>query len=331
MSVNCLGEVIFERRYSQDERGIPTYTKVYKFELTDGREGPAAFTAAMPYIIGSAYDNKSHDADDLMSGDGVYETDPAIVCRGIDTVGVSDDGLTVMLSFTFRYPEWIEQSIQQSVNFMPEPGDYFPAADPVDWRAKVGWFYENEERTASRAFDSYNTAGEPTYVPIVNSAGDWFQPAPTFTSSKVVISVDVNVSKSDLDLADVLDLKNSVNDYPVTIRGLTFDTYDLLLRDVRVNEEFHPQHAENSGYYYGVHIEILVDLTEQHKLYLLDQGFYSLNGTARTPILIEGEPTADPKPLDGDGGVLASDADPVFLEFRVNLPKNWSILPLPAS
>lgn len=74
-----------------------------------------------------------------------------------------------------------------------------------------------------------------------------------------------------------------------------------------------------------------VGVTDEKAWYrrILNQGYRYLDGDGVShPILEDGQPISQPKLLAADGSILASDADPVWLEFKKYPPTDWGLLGL---
>ncbi|WP_437193569.1 hypothetical protein [Planctomicrobium sp. SH527] len=119
----------------------------------------------------------------------------------------------------------------------------------------------------------------------------------------------------------------TIGDLVVRLR-MSNDTFAKNIQDSKHS-------ARQLGYpYYVVSGEVhLKEDDEAWRLHLLDEGFHYLDGDSKKRIMLEdddGEKTVEPAEtqlLDGVGGVLGKDDDPVYNDFDMIRVASWSTLP----
>lgn len=258
------------------------YSRVFQVICDDPRTRPGTALLAVGFEIGQEY--KVIDPNDgvtvLESDDGAFVT--SISCQ---LASAADDGC-----------QW-----DVSVEYGPGGGEsaVFPA-NPVEHPIKISWGFAKHEVPVETDIDD---------KPIVNSAGDFFDPAPTRDDSRPVLKIVRNELTYDPLLA--LDWKDRINEdswygfEPGTVKAGEFPG------ELRFNAE--------CGFYYEVSYEFEIQPDGWVKK-LLDQGMRTLNATSGklANVLDEkGHQVSSPVLLDGSGQKLASGADPVILEFNI--------------
>lgn len=166
-----------------------------------------------------------------------------------------------------------------------------------------------------------------TPILVRNSAGDAFDPVPTYTHSNRMHTITRNslfFSESNAEA-----LSNSVNDSAFAIRGNVYARGELRLVNwsAQTAEWTNDQGATFS--YYEETIEIEASTFEHgHKLKVLDQGYRYKDGSDVKRIMDDSSPARpvpEPVLLDGAGGI-GSDSSPQFLEFDRYRYESWGVL-----
>lgn len=142
--------------------------------------------------------------------------------------------------------------------------------------------------------------------PIVNSAGDPFDPPLTKDDSRPVVRVVRNEPTFSLALA--YQYRDKVNGQA----WLGAEPRTVKAAPVKFRRLFHP----TCGFYFQVAYEFAFNPKGWTRR-PLDAGLRQKVDGAFEPIKDKGEPVSAPVPLDGAGQALAADAEPQYLEFEV--------------
>jgi hypothetical protein len=302
-----------------DERRMPRWTKRFEFQVDDpGEVDPDSW--ALPYFQGDEWTN------DLLVSDPDYVSKPGIICKSIRVEPSSEDGCEFSLTYEFGYDEGLTLLYERTEFQLDSVG--YPSADPLDWKPKIeyGWVKEQE---ACRWGYAYSGGGAESMVPITNSAGDVFVPAPTRSRNLRVISISRLQPSYDPDdeMLTWDSLIGTVCSEDMLVDGVIYPARSLFMDDITWRRFYV---GFQSYWIWDVSYRIIVDRDRLHKAILLDQGYYTLDGTDRVPITdITGALVASPVLLDGSGDLLSSGASPVFREFEINPRATWETLELP--
>lgn len=173
--------------------------------------------------------------------------------------------------------------------------------DPTLWPIRVSFGGDRTERVIYFDFNGN---------PIVNSAGDRFDPPITIDDSRSTMTVTRNerVTAFDLTLAETY--RDTINSAPWN----GFAAHTVKLGIITTSE---PQYDSNNlVYYYTVTYPFMIDRGGWRKE-ILDAGCNQLKViggiTQRVPIQHEGHPVSDPVALDGSGHELAPGGTPTTL------------------
>lgn len=183
---------------------------------------------------------------------------------------------------------------------------------------------------------AFNDQGERK-VPVVNSAGQPFDPPLTETRTRLVATIKYN--SEDFNPSEANQFQESVNDAPVIIG--TIDVLERMAKIIEYSAE--PQEFEGI-FYWAVTIKIEINtnqtLDEDDNVVaqgfdreVLDQGLFALNDDDPAKLVRmatgDGEQVTEPLKLDGSGKKLEPQtADTVFLPFKTNRQKDFSELRL---
>lgn len=259
----------FVRRGSRNQLWQRTYERTFTVTTDDPDDGPATVAAALPVGIGDSYVCRN-------------DSDPGSFCQSIDVECTTDDG-----------KGWTAVARYGPYDANLEP------ANPVERPIKVSWSFARFERPVIVDLDG---------VPVLNSAGDPFDPPLTIDDSRPILTIVRNEQGFDPLLA--YQFKDAVNADafwgvgPGIVKVL--DISDELTKDPDI------------GWYHVVtyQFEFNPDGWQAH---IADLGYRELNLTNElVPILFKGVPATVPARLNGEGGYLEDpDAETVFLDFNV--------------
>jgi len=268
-----VGEVYGARTSSINKMWQREYTRSFHVETSGPEVGALRVRAAtgIPQI-GHVYDNGLDPADPL------YEDDPGAYVVSIESAMDTD-------------PEHAGRDWTVTVTYGPfQPFDI----DPSLWPIKVSFGGERTEKVISR---------DKSGGPIVNSAGDPFDPPITIDDSRSTMTVTRNerVSSFDLTLAE---------QYRDKINSADWNGFEALSVKCGIISTSEPQYDSNARvYYYTVTYPFTIDRKGWLKD-ILDAGCNELDpdrGLPR-PIMRQGQQVSDPVPLDGAGHAL----DPTY-------------------
>ena len=277
-----VGEVYGARTSSINKLWQRTYTRTFHVETTGSQVGALRVRAAtgIPQI-GHTYNNGLDPADPL------YEDDPGAYVESVESAMDTDPEHGAV--------DWI---VTVNYGFLV-PFDINPSL----WPIKVSFGGERTEKATSK---------DKSGGPIVNSAGDPFDPPIVIDDSRSTMTVTRNelVSAFDLTLAE---------SYRDKINNEIWNGFDALTVKCGIISTSEPQYDSNARvYYYTVTYPFMIDRKGWLKN-ILDAGCNEIDsgtGLAK-PIMNQGQQVSDPVPLDGSGVRNAPGADPVFTDFDV--------------
>lgn len=174
-------------------------------------------------------------------------------------------------------------------------------------------------------------------TPIVNSAGDAFDPPITVVVYDTVAVVTKNVASVPVWL---LDYQGAVNDNTFEVDGVTAEVGSCLMGPIRISGKQTENGFTFRTLQMPLHFRSRRDLVtgeteapEAWKLEILDQGLRYKSGTNRKNIMDDStppQPVTTPVPLDGNGGKIAnpSASNLSYLTFDIHKRRNFSLLPL---
>lgn len=205
-----------------------------------------------------------------------------------------------------------------TVQYGPYDPTQFDAQNPLDAPPKVRFGLSRQSITADKDVDG---------KPVVNSAGQAFDPPIEKDESRLVMSVEVNVQTFDANLFAAY--KDTVNDdvwwifAPKTVKFM--------------NATAELQHSGdcpvNGGLYWVMTWEFEIKEDTWTKK-ILDQGLMCIgvsggsSGELIHCIDTEGQPASEPMLLDGAGHQNPKGAGPVYLSYDVYEPKDFSVFNL---
>lgn len=208
-------------------------------------------------------------------------------------------------------------------------------ANPLEEPPVVLWGTSKEEAPIVSA---YNEEGERK-VPVVNSAGQPFDPPLTEPRNRLVATIRYNSENFNAEAAN--EFLEAVNDAPTIIGRVRVE--ERMAKIIEFTGE--PQEFEGTNYStITIKVELNTNVTlavvddetvivaQGWDREVLDQGLFELKDGAlpEDPKLIvrmrtdDGEEVTEPLKLDGEGKKLdPQNADPVFLTFRTNKKKSF--------
>lgn len=299
MPVTSVTEVFRDRSGSINSSTEKSYTRIFE-AYTDSRYvGPVAvMTHVSIPQLGDYYVNGVVDPYDED-----YEEDLGAFVNEISAEEIGDAGIEWKVTVKYGPGNTLEQS-----------------GDPTLWKIRVRFGGERTERVV--LFDRFGN-------PIMNSAGDRFGDPLTVDSHMSTMVVTRNEKVSTYDL-------NKASDYSDTVNVATWNGFPPQTCKLGIIETSDEQYDPSTNtWYYTVTYPIKINRNTWIKQ-LLDQGFNELDDADESkPILSrDGQPLADPKPLDGAGHALSGTEgydSPVTLPFEVEDAVDWSGLGLDLS
>jgi hypothetical protein len=285
MPIVSVKEQFSGRDTSQSVKRERTYKRVFHVLTDDPRTGGFAVRAALGIQIGEPYQLGTPGPDLWAEGD------TGSFATSIRASVSSEDGLT-----------WTAE-----VDY----GPYEPetAESPLDEPEDVSWDQVTFEIPVD--YDANGTA-------ILNSAGDPYDPPVMIEDDRPVLTIVRNELEYNSDLSDLY--RGSVNasaffgKAPGTVKCMPMRAQRLWSPNLNINE----------GYYWKVTYTFHVN-RDGWKRKLLDQGYQELVSGVRKKILVDGLPASQPQLLNGSGLKLAVGSDPVYKEFTVHKPRDFSV------
>lgn len=288
------------RKAGENSKFEHVYARVFEATTSSRFIGPKAVRAHSDVPqMGQTYNN-AHPSTGVTSMHADYEADAGAFVNDISVDSVSDDGTYWQVTVGYGPANTDEQS-----------------GDPTEWKIRVRFGGERTERVV--LFDRFGN-------PIMNSAGDRFGDPLTVDShiSTMLITRNELVSTFDLSLA---------SDYSDTVNSATWNGFPAKTCKMGIIETSDEQYDTlTQRWYYAVTYPIKINRDTWTKQ-LLDQGFNELDPYDNSkPILSrDGQPVADPRPLDGSGHELDGTdgySSPTILPFEVEDAVDWSGLGL---
>jgi hypothetical protein len=281
-----------------DAKGNATYTRAFRVTADSyalrAKGAVEAVVAQKGIEIGTPY-----EVLDPADGVTVLESDDAASCQEISAASASDDGYS-----------W-----DVTVSYGPLGGEAatFPA-NPLEWPVEFALQSAQDRKPADEDRDGN---------PVLNSAGDAFDPPPEIDFSRIVFEVTRNEATFSPVLAQTW--KHTVNDAVFSIAGENYAAGTVLIQDIVAGKPlFHP----DAGWYWRITYKFEVK-PEGWKKKILDQGMKEIvAGAKRAMKDSQGQPISSPELLDGLGVKLAAGGTPVFLEFDLYPESNFSLLAL---
>jgi hypothetical protein len=190
---------------------------------------------------------------------------------------------------------------------------------------------EFQSAVYTRVADTYYKYTEDEYEekPILNSAGDKFDPPLEREVTLTRLVIQKNYAWSAFSAQDKYDFENSVNMYPMSIASISASALcaKMLSIDIQVGNLTDVKKTP----YWIVKFTIEIN-RDKYTRKVLDAGYNyidtSVSPEQKKQILLNGQAAADPQLLDGSGGKGDPD-DPEYLEFDTILRKDWKQFDLP--
>jgi hypothetical protein len=181
--------------------------------------------------------------------------------------------------------------------------------------------YENETDTKPK-------------IPILNSAGDLFDPPLMKVKTNLMITVSYSLQSS-FNPDSVLGNIDTLNKENIVVAGFKIPALMGLLKSFSAKTAYTPEDVM----YWTVSVGIEYN-PEGWTADILDAGlsFLKTEGSTKKkhPVMIEDEEgkkvrASEPIPLDGSGGILDVDSHPegVYLQFKIYRASSWSSFQLP--
>lgn len=169
-------------------------------------------------------------------------------------------------------------------------------------------------------------------VPVVNSAGDPFDPPIMDVHHTLLIKITRAELAMDFDPDTMLGFINSANALQETIGGVRGEENTFRLVDVASDSDVYvdPDTDEETEFFV---VSYTIEYNpEGQDRKILDCGFRThaepKDGQPKV-IMVDGQPATDPIKLDGKGGQLGAKDNPVYILFRTRKLLDWRALDLP--
>ena len=282
--------------------------------------------------------NPLHTVVDIGNAPGIpilwnrYPSDPVCYCEKVNVKRTrsSREVWEVTASYTNKIDEEDE-----------------PEENPLARPWKLSWASQTFQKVAERGIKRETIDAQGTTIvaapagdiegPIINSAGDQFDPPVQIEASNWALTAKKNIASVPTWL---MDFRDSLNDSQITIAGVTFEKNELRINSMSIGEYA----IENDIGYFPFEIQI-AQKSETWTRELLDQGTHEIKtvnvGGVSTDSRVrivdkKGQHVTEPIRLDGEGKKLEPDTAPVedsiFIRYQVYLKeRDYSSLGLPTS
>lgn len=288
------------RKGSEDENGFRTYVRRWRVTAPSTDYGPRRVVQEVGVRRGDLYEIGTFTK--VVGDNGAVSYVPVedwaerdlCYCNGIETqetdVEGDEDGVDWIVTAT--YGVWNPDKTES----------------PLDEPPDLSWSFASYNRLADRAYDDEGNLA----VPIVNTAGDPFDPPTEIDDPRPVLTVVVNLPyPQGYSPARAYAYRNAVN------ADEFFSVPPGYVKAVPpvAQRLYHPE----CGFYWKVTYEFHFNPDGWLRT-ILNQGTRQLNaaGDGYASILTEtGQLATDPVPLDQDGRALGPGDDPLFLDFAV--------------
>jgi hypothetical protein len=199
---------------------------------------------------------------------------------------------------------------------LPEGDRDGRSRDPANRDDEYEWSYTDRRKVISAAHLVVDGIIQPA-APIANSAGFPFDPLPEIDDSRLTLTISRN--EKDYDPRIAFTYGDKLNADPF----FDFAPYTAKMRPPVARRFF-----EDGEFWWRVTYKIEFRTEEPFwEIELLDAGYHALAGLEDVPYRIpdrDGNPVNEPWPLDGAGGQLEPDAEPVYRRFR---PVEYTAVP----
>lgn len=279
MSVIEVSEV-YQRSGTQNQDWKRTYSRQWQVITNNHADGPVTVRESVPVRIGNVFECGN-------------DVDLGAYCTSINASCTAVDGL-----------QW-----EVTAEYGPYDANVAPA-NPVERPIEISWGFDQFQRVAER---------DANDDPIVNSAGEPFDPPVMIDDSRSVLTITRNESTYNDELA--ADFKDSIN--LDVFWGKAPGTVKVMMISAQLKRD------QDIGWYWVVTYQFQVD-KNGWKRPLVDIGMrqLSVSGTAYEPILINGVPISAPALLNGEGRANAADDEPVLLYFDTYKEREFASLNL---
>jgi hypothetical protein len=248
-----------------------------------------------------------------------YPSDTNAICTDLDIRRDDEGRLFWNVAVHYRPRNQNLISGDESIAF---PWQARPLID-FDW-ARLNKVVDRAYRMTKDDSGASQDERESPSVPIENSAGQSFDPPIMQDVSNLVIKIRRN--EKDFSPGRAEKYKNTINSEQLVVADVKIEPKCGLMRGIRGK----PAWNEDGQKYWEVEYTIEVR-PDTHIRKILDVGYYTKDEDGEwTPIKdTDDNYVTEPKKMDGEGGVLADGADPVYLEYQTYYAINWTNLDLP--
>lgn len=182
---------------------------------------------------------------------------------------------------------------------------------PVEDPAVVDWGYEEFD-------EAYFTDHSETPLPVVNTAGEPFDPFPTRSAGVRVVTIEKN--EASLNLSQMESLTKTVNSNTITIDGETIAAGKAFMAGITAVKQ---SRGGNAFYRKRYTIRLKTDDWDDR---ILNAGYQQLvDGERKDIVDAEGNPVTKPWPLDEDGTAKSSPTDYDELVFKPYPSASWGV------
>ncbi len=298
MSIITLEEEIGKRNGSHRKQGGRKYQRVFIAVTDDQDDGPKtvidALLAQKSITIGTVY----------TAGN---DSDPGAFCNLIDPTLRSDTKDVFDILVDYSNVEGDDEDDRED--------------DPLDEPADIDYGTIITDKVFEEEFHLFLPS-----TPVVNSAGDPFDPPQIIEDYIEVITIRRN--EATFDSEEFNFFKGSVNEFSVASNNpeIPRDPGTVRIADITATKRF-----KGDQTFFAVTYVLHVKLNKWQPLRILDQGLRKIVADTRVNIKdANGDTITSPVPLDGSGGELPVGGTVVYLEFDPFDEVDFFNLDLPA-
>jgi hypothetical protein len=286
-----------------------SFTETVGIDLSDDTVGPKAIITASGFHVGDTYRYPLTTT--------ATETDTHLFIQSLSVSNYSNDGCSCEMAVEFSP---IDPSKDDRGPIDPSTG----IRNPFNAPAKVRWGSEDEE---------FAVTHDKNAVPILNKAGDPFDPPLTIPIPTAVITASLN--QHYFDQTWITTYKGRVNN----ATWLGWPTGCVLCKDIRSDCDWN---IDVNGWVWSVEYDFAIRSPIVVSSTNIYPGFAALVMNAglrqktaagnRSPIIVQGAPVSTPWPLDSSGVMYAENSTtaPIYLPFDIYPQADFSVLGMPS-
>lgn len=281
-----------------DDKGVRTYTRVFRVITSNPGDGPLLITAQVPFVLYETYNLGPGNDLDLAAILKRVDTQPEDVLAGIwqvtmtyDTAQNAVDKGTVQPGTTDTPPG--------GGSGTPGTGNNQTPPDQRPWTLR--WGSVQTDRLLVKDLSEEE-------APVVNSAGQPFDPPISLPSANTTLSITGFTAVGDG--SKIKRYMNKVNEHAF----LGWDPGEARCTQYQLTSVY-----ENGAFFWQVDVTIEFKDGGWNPVEVLDAGtLYKKSASLPLQPILDraGNPVTAPVPLNGFGEPLTAGADPVYLEFQ---------------